>query len=82
MPPKSKIIAKARARLTSFGVEIVKEPTGQVVIFNGGRLNNISKSKIESFIRKATEMANLQMKVFMPKKSYSIVELQDKRFGC
>ncbi|CAG5102193.1 Oidioi.mRNA.OKI2018_I69.chr1.g186.t1.cds [Oikopleura dioica] len=78
MPPKSKIFAKARARLTSFGVEVVKEPTGQVVIFNGGRLNNISKSKIESFIRTATEMANLQMKVFMPKKSYSIVELQDK----
>jgi hypothetical protein len=79
MPPKSKIVAKARARLASFGVEIVTEPTGQLVIYNGGRLNNISSCQIEQFIREAVELPNLPVKIFLPKKSYSIVELGDFR---
>ena len=79
MPPKSKILAKARARLASFGVEIVTEPTGQLVIYNGGRLNNISSCQIEQFIRAAVKLPNLPVKIFLPKKSYSIVELADFR---
>lgn len=80
MPPKSKILAKARARLASFGVEIVNQPTGRLVIYNGGRLNNISSSQIEQFIRSVVQLPYLPIKIFLPKKSYSIVELDDFRW--
>ena len=76
MAPFRKVLARARAKLTSFNLEVDTQSTdGLVAIYNGGTLNNISRTDLTSFIVKVANLKSSdEIQLFMPKKSYAIVK--------
>ena len=66
MAPFRKILARAQARLKSFGLEISDSVSegNFVVLYNAGALNNISKSAIENFV---AQSLGSKAKIFLPK---------------
>ena len=77
MAPFRKILARAQARLKSFGLEIAESASegNFVVLYNAGALNNISKSAIENFV---AQSLGSKAKIFLPKKSYAILQFEEK----
>ena len=77
MAPFRKILARAQARLKSFGLEITESASegNFVVLYNAGALNNISKSAIENFV---AQSLGSKAKIFLPKKSYAILQFEEK----
>ena len=78
MAPFRKVLARAQARLKSFGLEISDSASegNFVALYNGGALNNISKSAIENFV---DQSVGAKIQIFLPKKSYAILEFGDRK---
>ena len=73
MAPFRKFLMRARARLVSFGLVVSEEISCHVAIFNGGALNNISKTTLLTLINST---CGAKCEIFMPKKSYALVTFE------
>ena len=71
MPPLNKLVHRARAKLINWSVPVSDQPSQIIVLANGGIMNNISVSQINSLVPES-KMITIQPK----KKSYAYVTFE------